>query len=49
MFQLPIMSASKSIAKDVYGILKLKPVLTFLCFATMAGIFDGFIVYFLFW
>lgn len=47
--QLPIMSGSESIVKDVYKLLRLKPIVIFLCFATMAGILDSFIIYFLFW
>ncbi|XP_011261876.2 major facilitator superfamily domain-containing protein 6 [Camponotus floridanus] len=47
--ELPLMSDSKSILKDVYALLKLKPIVIFLCFATLAGILDSFIIYFLFW
>ncbi|XP_076677986.1 major facilitator superfamily domain-containing protein 6 [Andrena cerasifolii] len=46
---LPTMTGSESILKDVFQLLKLKPIIIFLCFATVAGIFDSFIVYFLFW
>jgi len=47
--QLPPMSGSSSILKDTCTLLKLKPIVIFLCFATLAGIFDSFIIYFLFW
>ncbi|KAI4477376.1 hypothetical protein M0804_012762 [Polistes exclamans] len=47
--QLPIMSGSSTIMKDVYSLLKLKPIFIFLCFATLSGIFDSFLIYFLFW
>lgn len=46
---LPIMAGSESVLKDVFQLLKMKPILIFLCFATIAGIFDSFIIYFLFW
>lgn len=49
LLQLPLMSDSKSILKDVYALLKLKPIVIFLCFATLAGILDSFLIYFLFW
>ncbi|XP_033342281.1 major facilitator superfamily domain-containing protein 6 isoform X2 [Megalopta genalis] len=47
--KLPIMSGSGNILKDVFQLLKLKPIIIFLCFATIAGIIDSFIIYFLFW
>ncbi|XP_043488345.1 major facilitator superfamily domain-containing protein 6 [Polistes fuscatus] len=47
--QLPIMSGSPTIMKDVYSLLKLKPIFIFLCFATLSGILDSFMIYFLFW
>ncbi|KAL0114118.1 hypothetical protein PUN28_011437 [Cardiocondyla obscurior] len=47
--ELPLMSGSSSIMKDVWTLLKMKPILIFLCFATLAGIFDSFMIYFLFW
>ncbi|KAK2584703.1 hypothetical protein KPH14_007037 [Odynerus spinipes] len=47
--KLPVMSESTNIAKDVYSLLKLKPIFIFLCFATLAGILDSFLIYFLFW
>ncbi|XP_076242063.1 major facilitator superfamily domain-containing protein 6 [Calliopsis andreniformis] len=46
---LPIMAGSGNVLKDVFQLLKLKPIVIFLCFATIAGIFDSFIIYFLFW
>lgn len=47
--KLPVMSESTNIVKDVYSLLKLKPIFIFLCFATIAGILDSFLIYFLFW
>ncbi|XP_047365966.1 major facilitator superfamily domain-containing protein 6 isoform X1 [Vespa velutina] len=47
--KLPIMSGSTNIMKDVYNLLKSKPIFIFLCFATLAGILDSFMIYFLFW
>ncbi|KAL6263024.1 hypothetical protein P5V15_005820 [Pogonomyrmex californicus] len=47
--ELPPMSGSTSILKDVCTLLKLKPIIIFLCFATLAGTLDSFIIYFLFW
>ncbi|CAL1674196.1 unnamed protein product [Lasius platythorax] len=47
--ELPLMSDSTSILKDVCALLKLKPIVIFLCFATLAGILDSFMIYFLFW
>ncbi|CAK9808396.1 Major facilitator superfamily domain-containing protein 6 [Anthophora quadrimaculata] len=46
---LPKMTGSTSILKDVLNLLKLKPIIIFLCFATIAGILDSFMIYFLFW
>ncbi|XP_066599313.1 major facilitator superfamily domain-containing protein 6 isoform X2 [Prorops nasuta] len=47
--KLPSIMGSKSIAKDVYKLLKLKPIVIFLIFATIAGILDSLLIYFLFW
>lgn len=47
--QLPLISGSTNILKDVFMLLKLKPIAIFLCFAALAGIFDSFMIYFLFW
>lgn len=47
--ELPLMSGSTSILKDVFMLLKLKPIVIFLFFATLAGILDSFMIYFLFW
>ncbi|CAG5076595.1 Similar to Mfsd6: Major facilitator superfamily domain-containing protein 6 (Mus musculus) [Cotesia congregata] len=47
--QLPIMSRSDNIAKDVWKLLKLPKIYIFLIFATIAGIIDSFLIYFLFW
>ncbi|KAK1120051.1 hypothetical protein K0M31_012779 [Melipona bicolor] len=46
---LPKMTGSTNILKDVVKLLKLKPIMIFLFFATIAGILDSFMVYFLFW
>ena len=46
---LPMMGGSEDILKDVFQLLKLKPIIIFLIFATVAGILDSFIIYFLFW
>ncbi|XP_037951798.1 major facilitator superfamily domain-containing protein 6-A-like [Teleopsis dalmanni] len=47
--KLPQLSASESIFKDVLKLISLKPIAIFLIFATMAGIIDSFIIYFMFW
>ncbi|XP_011058036.1 PREDICTED: major facilitator superfamily domain-containing protein 6-like [Acromyrmex echinatior] len=47
--ELPLMSESPNILKDIWTLLKLKPIVIFLCFTILAGIFDSFIIYFLFW
>ncbi|XP_076650977.1 major facilitator superfamily domain-containing protein 6 [Halictus rubicundus] len=47
--KLPIMAGSENILKDVFQLLRMKPIIIFLCFATIAGILDSFIIYFLFW
>ncbi|XP_017878338.1 major facilitator superfamily domain-containing protein 6 [Ceratina calcarata] len=46
---LPKMTGSENILKDVVKLLKLKSIIIFLCFATIAGILDSFMIYFLFW
>lgn len=48
VFQLPKLS-SESILKDVMKVLKRPGVATFLIFATIAGIIDSFIIYYMFW
>lgn len=47
--QLPKLSSSDSIYKDVKELLKNKKIALFLVFATIAGILDSFIIYFMFW
>ncbi|XP_046599209.1 major facilitator superfamily domain-containing protein 6 isoform X1 [Neodiprion lecontei] len=47
--ELPIMSKSENILNDVWKLLRHKPIAIFLCFATLAGILDSFVIYFLFW
>lgn len=39
----------EKIASKVFDLLKQKQILVFLCFATLAGIIDSFIIYYLFW
>ncbi|XP_055715743.1 major facilitator superfamily domain-containing protein 6 isoform X2 [Phlebotomus papatasi] len=46
--KLPKLS-SESILKDVMKVLKRPGVVTFLIFATIAGIIDSFIIYYMFW
>ncbi|XP_053598323.1 major facilitator superfamily domain-containing protein 6 [Microplitis demolitor] len=47
--ELPIMTGSDNIAKDVWKLLKIKKITIFLIFATIAGIIDSYLIYFLFW
>ncbi|XP_063992327.1 major facilitator superfamily domain-containing protein 6-A isoform X1 [Diachasmimorpha longicaudata] len=47
--ELPAVTGSKNIAKDVLKLLKTQVISIFLVFATVAGILDSFIIYFLFW
>lgn len=47
--KLPKLSSSDSITKDVGKLLRDRKVVIFLAFATMAGIFDSFIFYYMFW
>ncbi|XP_073848980.1 major facilitator superfamily domain-containing protein 6 [Musca autumnalis] len=47
--KLPKLSSSESITKDVWQCIKQPSVATFLVFATIAGIIDSFIIFFLFW
>ncbi|XP_051168745.1 major facilitator superfamily domain-containing protein 6-A isoform X2 [Leptopilina boulardi] len=47
--ELPIISGTGSIVRDVFQLIKMKPIAIFLCFATIAGILDSFLIYFLFW
>lgn len=47
--RLPKLSSTESIYKDVKVLLKNKKIALFLFFATVAGILDSFIIYFLFW
>ncbi|KAL7300046.1 hypothetical protein TKK_0007056 [Trichogramma kaykai] len=46
---LPIMSSTDSIVKDVWELVKIKPISIFLSFATVVGILDSFVIFFLFW
>lgn len=47
--KLPTMSGSESIIRDVISLLRQKSIAIFLVFATLAGIIDSFIIYFMFW
>ncbi|XP_034952172.1 major facilitator superfamily domain-containing protein 6-A [Chelonus insularis] len=47
--ELPVMSQSENIFKDVKKLLKVKTIAIFLVFATIAGLMDSFIIYFMFW
>lgn len=47
--KLPKLTSSESISKDVVKLLKNKKIAIFLVFATIAGIFDSFIFYYMFW
>lgn len=47
--KLPNFSSSDSIFKDIWELLTQKSIAIFLVFATIAGIIDSFIIYFMFW
>uniref|UniRef100_A0A1B0C8B2 Major facilitator superfamily (MFS) profile domain-containing protein n=1 Tax=Lutzomyia longipalpis TaxID=7200 RepID=A0A1B0C8B2_LUTLO len=47
--KLPQLSSSESILKDVLKVLRRPDISTFLIFATIAGIIDSFIIYYMFW
>lgn len=47
--KLPQLSSSESISKDVLKLLNNRKIAIFLMFATIAGIFDSFIFYYMFW
>lgn len=47
--KMPKLSSSESIFKDVGKLVRNKNIALFLVFATIAGIFDSFIFYFMFW
>lgn len=47
--KLPVLYSSESIFNEVGTLLKQKGVAIFLMFATLAGIFDSFIIYYMFW
>lgn len=42
-------SEGENVASKVFELLKQKQILVFLCFATLAGIIDSFIIYYMFW
>lgn len=47
--KMPKLYSSESIFKDVSRLLRSRKIVTFLAFATIAGIFDSFIFYYMFW
>uniref|UniRef100_W8APK8 Major facilitator superfamily domain-containing protein 6 n=1 Tax=Ceratitis capitata TaxID=7213 RepID=W8APK8_CERCA len=47
--KLPKLSSSESIFKDVWKLISHPAIVVFLVFATIAGIIDSFIIYFMFW
>lgn len=47
--KLPKLGASETLCKDVYDLVTQKSIATFLVFATLAGIIDSFIIYYMFW
>ncbi|CAO1413035.1 unnamed protein product [Diamesa serratosioi] len=47
--KLPKLSSSESIYKDVVSLFKNKRIALFLVFATIAGILDSFVIYYMFW
>lgn len=47
--KLPKLTSSESITKDVGKLLRNKKIAIFLVFATIAGMFDSFIFYYMFW
>ncbi|XP_053966580.1 major facilitator superfamily domain-containing protein 6 [Anastrepha ludens] len=47
--KLPKLSSSESIFKDVWNLVSHPAIAIFLVFATIAGIIDSFIIYFMFW
>lgn len=47
--KLPKFSSSESIFKDIWELVSQKSIAVFLVFATIAGIIDSFIIYFMFW
>lgn len=49
ILQLPKLPKSESIVRDVASLLKHKHIVVFLIYATLAGVCDSFIIYFMFW
>lgn len=47
--KLPKLSSSESITEDVMKLLRHRKIAIFLVFATIAGVFDSFIFYYMFW
>lgn len=47
--KMPKLGGSESIWQDVWQLVRQPPIVTFLVFATIAGIIDSFIIYFMFW
>lgn len=46
---LPTLTGSETIVKDVWKLMRQKSIVIFLVFATLAGIMDSFIIYYMFW
>lgn len=47
--KLPQLGNSETLFRDVYDLVNRKSIATFLVFATLAGIIDSFIIYYMFW
>ncbi|XP_050312924.1 major facilitator superfamily domain-containing protein 6 [Anthonomus grandis grandis] len=47
--KLPIIEAPKNLFKDIGRLLNNRHVITFIGYAVLVGVLDGFIIYFLFW
>lgn len=49
LFQLPKIKMSENILKDLLKVIRHKSIIIFVVFATLVGVLDGFIIYFMFW
>ncbi|KAF5299512.1 hypothetical protein FQR65_LT01095 [Abscondita terminalis] len=47
--QIPVMQAPKNIFKNLKDLMSSCQIVTFIVYATLAGIVDSFVIYFLFW
>ncbi|XP_066141129.1 major facilitator superfamily domain-containing protein 6 [Euwallacea fornicatus] len=47
--KLPIMEAPKNLLKDIRKLMNNRHVITFMSYAILVGVLDGFMIYFLFW